>query len=42
MATSKRDIGLYSKNHWPECIDVWHGPGDPSLFSWSPWGHKWL
>jgi len=32
-------------NHWPECIDIWLGaslgPGDSSLFKWSPWGHKW-
>jgi len=33
-------------NHWPECIDFWHGAllglGDTDLFKWSPWGHIWV
>jgi len=32
-------------NHLFKCIGIWRGtslgPGDSSLFKWSPWGHKW-
>jgi len=31
-------------NHWPECIDLWHGvslgQGDTDLYKWSSWGNK--